>query len=79
MEIKLDSQTYIVDYTYEEGMKSTDPYMMPDDPDEITINEVHWINVDEYGNETMHNITDMYHERFDGELEDKLWEEINNN
>ena len=66
MEIKLDSQTYIIDYTYEEGMKSTDPYMMPDDPDE-------------YGNEIMHDITDMYHERFDGELEDKLWEEINNN
>tara|TARA_R100000664_G_C2729497_1_gene120437 strand:- start:633 stop:872 length:240 start_codon:yes stop_codon:yes gene_type:complete len=79
MEIKLDSQTYIVDYTHEEGMKSTDPYMMPDDPDEITINEVHWVSVDEYGNETIHDITDMYHERFDGELEDKLWEKINNN
>ena len=79
MEIRLDSQTYIVDYTYEEGMKSTDPHMMPDDPDELTINEVYWVNIDEYGNEIKHDITDMYNERFDGELEDAVWEEINNN
>ena len=79
MEITLDSQTYIVDYTYEEGMKSTDPHNQQDDPDELTINNVYWIGVDEYGNELEHDITDMYHERFDGELEDAVWEEINNN
>ena len=60
-------------------MKSTDPHMMPDDPDELTINEVYWLNVDEYGNEIQHDITDMYHEMFNGRLEESVWEEINNN
>ena len=79
MEITLDSQTYIVDYTYEEGMKSTDPHNQPDDPDELTINNVYWIKVEENGEETEHDITDMYHEMFDGTLEESVWEEIEDN
>ena len=79
MEITLDSQTYIVDFYLTKGMKSTDPHHQPDDPDELTINTVYWVKVEENGEETEHDITDMYHERFDGELEDAVWEEIYNN
>ena len=79
MEITIESQTYIVDYTHEEGMKSPDPYHQPDDPDELTINNVYWIKVEENGEETEHDITDMYHERFDGELESAVLEKINDN
>jgi len=77
MEITLGSQTYIVDYTYEEGMKSPDPHNQPDDPDELIINNVYWIGVDEYGNELEHDITDMYNERFDNELYEAVLEEHN--
>ena len=79
MEITIGSQTYIIDYTYEEGMKSTDPYNQPDDPDELTINNVYWIKVEGNGEETEHDITDMYHEMFDGTLEESVWEEIEDN
>ena len=79
MEITLDSQTYIVDFYLTKGMKSPDPHYQPDDPDELTINTVYWVKVEENGEETEHDITDMYHERFDGELEDAVWEEIYNN
>ena len=79
MEITLGSQTYIVDYTYEEGMKSPAPHNHPAAPDALTINNVYWIGVDEYGNELEHDITDMYHERFDGELESAVLEKINDN
>ena len=79
MEITLGSQTYIVDYTYEEGMKSPDPHNQPDDPDELTINNVYWIKVEENGEETEHDITDIYYEMFNGRLEESVWEEIEDN
>ena len=79
MEITIGSQTYIVDYTYEEGMKSPDPYHHPDDPDELTINNVYWIKVEENGEETEHDITDIYYEMFNGRLEESVWEEIEDN
>ena len=79
MEITIGSQTYIVDYTYEEGMKSPDPYHQPDDPDELTINNVYWIKVEENGEETEHDITDIYYEMFNGRLEESVWEEIEDN
>ena len=75
MKIVVGSQTFIVDYTIDKGMKSTDPYMVPDDPDELTINTVSWVYVDENGNDVEIDITDLYHERMqDGEIEDTVWE-----
>jgi hypothetical protein len=75
MEIVVGSQTFIVDYTVTKGMKSTDPYMVPDDPDELTIHTVSWVYVDKNGNDVEIDITDLYHERMqDGEIEDTVWE-----
>ena len=75
MEIVVGSQTFIVDYTISKGMKSTDPYMVPDDPDELTIHTVSWMCVDKNGNDVEIDITDLYHERMqDGEIEDTVWE-----
>ena len=37
--------------------------MVPDDPDELTINTVSWVYVDENGNEVEIDITDLYQER----------------
>jgi hypothetical protein len=69
-------------YDVDEGMKSPDPYHLPDDPTELNINKIEWILIDENSNEVTVDITDLYNDFFSSKqtsyIEELIWEDYIN-
>ena len=72
-EYMIGSQQFEIEYDYEEGEESTHDY--PGSSAEITIKKV-WLKCwDKNENEVWSDISDCYHEFFNGKLEEELYEQ----